>query len=82
MLITNEEDGEMEEDCDIVEEEEEKNTMAEVSLNSVIGLSNPKTMKLKGGIRRQEVTVLIDSRATNNFISLSTVDRQNIIIMG
>lgn len=66
----------------IVEEEEEENTMAEVSLNSVIGLSNPNMMILKGEIARQKVVVLIDSRATNNFISLSTVDRQKIPITG
>lgn len=42
----------------------------EVSLNSVIGLSNPKTMKLKGLIEGNEVVVMIDPGATHNFVSL------------
>lgn len=34
--------------------------LTEVSLNSVIGLSNPKTMKLKGLLGDHEVVVMID----------------------
>lgn len=47
--------------------------VTEVSLNSVIGLSNPKTMKLKGLIGDCEVIVMIDPGATHNFVSLRTV---------
>lgn len=45
----------------------------EVSLNSVIGLSNPKTMKLKGMVKGRAIVVMIDPGATHNFISLAVV---------
>lgn len=41
----------------------------EVSLNSVIGLCNPKPMKLKGLLGDLEVVVMIDPGATHNFLS-------------
>ncbi|KAL5578650.1 hypothetical protein UlMin_011092 [Ulmus minor] len=55
--------------------------VVEVSLNSVVGLTTPKTMKLKGTIGEQEVVVLIDSGATHNFISLDLVNRMQIPIV-
>lgn len=45
----------------------------EVSLNSVVGLSNPRTMKLRGKVGESEVVVLIDPGATHNFVSLDKV---------
>ncbi|XP_024963751.1 uncharacterized protein LOC112504018 [Cynara cardunculus var. scolymus] len=52
----------------------------EVHLNSVVGLTNPKTMKLEGKIEGQKVVVLIDSGATHNFISYDLVKRLNLKI--
>ena len=49
--------------------------VVEVSLNSVVGLTTPKTMKLKGHIREQEVVILIDPGPTHNFMSLELVKR-------
>lgn len=43
--------------------------VAEVSVNSVVGISSPRTMKLRGVIQSREVVMLIDSGATHNFIS-------------
>lgn len=43
--------------------------MVELSINLVVGLTTPKTMKLKGSILGQPVLVLIDCGATHNFIS-------------
>lgn len=51
---------------------------SEISLNSVVGLSNPKTMKLKGLIGEKEVVVMIDPGATHNFIALGVVKELNI----
>ncbi|KAH9650018.1 hypothetical protein KPL70_026202 [Citrus sinensis] len=59
----------------------EINQVVEVSLNSVVGLTTPKTMKLKGIIGEQEVVVLIDSGATHNFISLDLVSKMQIPIV-
>lgn len=59
------------------EEVEETNTEArdvqteaqtvEVSLNSVVGLTPPKTMKMTGNINGLAVVVLVDSGASHNF---------------
>lgn len=80
MLAQGEEeiDGE-EEDCggDGVELEE---VTLEISLNSVVGLSGPKTMKMLGTLGGNEVVVMVDSGATHNFISLKTVKRLDIPI--
>lgn len=50
----------------------------EVSLNSVVGLSNPKTMKLLGLIGDMKVVVMVDPGATHNFLSLKVIDQLHI----
>ncbi|KAF8400118.1 hypothetical protein HHK36_013414 [Tetracentron sinense] len=74
--------GEVEEFDEVEPELEtaEITQVVEVSLNSVVGLTTPKTMKLKGMIGKQEVMVLIDPRATHNFISLELVKRLQLPI--
>lgn len=52
----------------------------EVSLNSVIGLSSPKTMKLKGVLGTSEVVVMIDPGATHNFVSMEKVWELNLMV--
>ncbi|KAL2894117.1 Retrotransposon-derived protein PEG10 [Bienertia sinuspersici] len=46
-----------------------------VSLNSVLGLTNPKTLKLRGTVDGQEVVVMVDPGATHNLVSTETVAR-------
>lgn len=54
-------------------------TIGETSLILVVGLINPKTMKIKGSVNGQELIVLmIDPRATNNFISIVIIERASI----
>lgn len=55
--------------------------VAEVSLNSVVGLTSPKTMKMAGKIGDQEVIVMIDPGATHNFISLATVQKTGLPVI-
>ena len=43
--------------------------MVELSINSVVRLSNPGTMKVKGEIQGRTAIVLVDCGATHNFIS-------------
>lgn len=58
----------------------EVNLHPEVSLNSVIGLSNPWTMKLRGLLGDSEVVVMIDPGATHNFVSLEKIKALQIPI--
>ena len=55
-----------------VGKEDDRDTI-NISLNSVVGIDNPKTMKLVGKTRNEEVIVLIDPGATNNSISTLAV---------
>ena len=79
------------EESEIIEEEEveqkelnvaeviqEEHAVVELSINSVVGLSNPGTMKVKGKLLGREIIVLIDCGATHNFISESLVEELQI----
>ena len=72
-------DDEMEEGGHREEEDQQEETRlvvaeaVELSLNSVVGLTTLRTMKLKGAINDIEVTILIDCVATHNFIGLNVV---------
>lgn len=46
----------------------------ELSMNSLVGLTEPRTMRLKGMIKGKEVVVLVNCRATHNFIAVVLVD--------
>ncbi|KAA0038305.1 ty3-gypsy retrotransposon protein [Cucumis melo var. makuwa] len=41
----------------------------ELSINSMIGLNDPGTMKVRGSLQGREVVILIDCSATHNFVS-------------
>lgn len=71
-------DNESEEEPETEEIPEEVQGKVQVHLNSVIGITNPRTMKLEGKIENQRVVILIDSGATHNFISLETLEQLKI----
>ncbi|KFK45075.1 hypothetical protein AALP_AA1G340100 [Arabis alpina] len=63
-------------DDDPVGTEEEVPTQTELaalSLNSIVGISSPRTMKLKGLIQSTPVVVMIDSGASHNFVSTKLI---------
>ncbi|CAH1413852.1 unnamed protein product [Lactuca virosa] len=56
--------------------------MAEVSLNTISGLTPPRTMKVKGDVGGLEVIVLIDSGATHNFLSTRIIRLLGVAVVG
>ncbi|KAF7834643.1 putative LRR receptor-like serine/threonine-protein kinase [Senna tora] len=60
--------------------EEEKDgklagTLMSLSVNSAVGITRGRTMKLVGKIRGNEIIIMIDSGATHNFISTELVKK-------
>ena len=55
--------------------------MVEISLNSVVGLTTPKTMKMRERVYGQEVVVLVDCGATHNFISTKLVEKLGLEVV-
>lgn len=51
---------------------------AGISLNSVVGIVNPRTMKLQGQVEGRKVVVMIDPGATHNCISPSIIQKLGI----
>ena len=54
--------------------------IVELSINSVVGLLAPKTMKVKERIAQQEVVVMVDSSAIHNFISTKLIQKLAISV--
>lgn len=59
-----------EEDDAIAESQllKEKTEMPEISLHAIYGARMPQTMRVRGRIDRQRITILIDSGSTHNFL--------------
>ncbi|XP_063950102.1 uncharacterized protein LOC135152878, partial [Daucus carota subsp. sativus] len=53
----------------------------EISLNSVMGLTSPRTLKLRGQIGSSEVVIMVDPGATHNFISKEAVNKLGIPVL-
>lgn len=74
--------GEEEEEGEETQAGELMAEVAELSMNSVVGITSPKTIKLKGTVRDLEVIVLIDSGATHNFVSPKIIEKLGLITDG
>lgn len=80
ILIDENEEGDTDEGSTEPPMSPTKELTTEVSLNSVVGLSNPRTMKLRGKINDKDVVVLVDLGVTHNFVSLNIVGSLGLII--
>ncbi|KAA0054137.1 Ty3/gypsy retrotransposon protein [Cucumis melo var. makuwa] len=63
-----------------LEVKENNQTVIELSINLVVGLNDPGTMKVKGRINNKEIVVMINCGATHNFISEKLVKSLPITI--
>ncbi|TYJ98848.1 transposon Tf2-1 polyprotein isoform X1 [Cucumis melo var. makuwa] len=63
-----------------IEVNEDITTVVELSINSVVGLNDPGTMKVRGKLFGEEVIILIDCGATHNFVSEKLVKKLTLPI--
>lgn len=81
--------GNEQSELNTIEVVEESHAVVELSINSVVGLSNPRTMKVNGWLQGKEVIILVDRGATHNLISeklvkelqLNTKDTSNYAVI-
>ena len=52
----------------------------QISIAAITGISQPQTLKIKGHIKNNNVTVLIDSGSTHNFINVNVAKVFNLFI--
>ena len=82
ILIVHDDEKEEEEGGGISSKPVEENMeVAELSLNSVLGLTLPGTMKVKGKLGTREVMVLIDCGATRNFLSVELIEELKLPLL-
>ncbi|RZS06177.1 hypothetical protein BHM03_00036796 [Ensete ventricosum] len=60
--------------------EQEENTKedpqpADCTTHALVGYANPQTMKVEGFLKQRPVTILIESRSTNNFMNSKVATR-------
>lgn len=56
------------------EQEEERGGDMKISLHTLAGIFNPRTIRLTGAIQGQQLSILIDSGSTHNFIQDAMAD--------
>lgn len=83
-VLLTQEDNSVEEDSVLFEAGnegelgQEEELRPEISLNSFVGLTSPKTFKLRGIVNGSSVIVMIDPGATHNFIALHAVEKLGV----
>nr|KAJ0215263.1 hypothetical protein LSAT_V11C300156310 [Lactuca sativa] len=83
VLLMQEEEEEEEEEPqteELVTPDQATTILSGICLNSVLGMTNPKTLKLRGTLVDTEVVVFIDLGATHNFMSLAVIKKLHIPI--
>ena len=57
-----------------------KDDTEKISLAAITGISQPQTLKLKGHIKKNNATILIEFGTTRNFINVNLAKVFNLII--
>ncbi|KAJ8752504.1 hypothetical protein K2173_004792 [Erythroxylum novogranatense] len=70
-------DSEDDVDMEIEDPEEEKSS---ISIHALTGSPNPRTMRLKGQLKRSIATILVDTGSTHNFINADFAEKAHIPI--
>lgn len=79
LLLFEEEEEELEQpEIDMLSQEEMKEGTMALSLNAMLGISDAKSMRLKGIAQVREITTLIDCGATHNFVSHKVFNKLGI----
>jgi hypothetical protein len=67
---TKESEGEEVEDPQNIASGSEGDNTPRISIVAMTGINQPQTLKLKGHIKNDNVTILIDTRSTHNFLDI------------
>jgi len=59
-------------------ESNREETLMALSLTSIVGITGNRTLKQRGDLRGEEVIILIDGRATHNFLAVGVIERLGI----
>jgi hypothetical protein len=51
-----------------------------ISFEAIIGKMEPSTLKLKGSIKGKNITILVDSGSTHNFVDINLTRQLNIFV--
>ena len=80
-LMTNNDESDVEgmEDTQEFSPELDDESILQVSLSAMTGISQPQTIKLKGHIKKNNVMVLIDTGSTHKFLDSTMAKRLNIL---
>jgi len=54
--------------------------MPNISLAVITRITQPKKLKLWGHIKKENVTILVDTRSTHNFIDINVATRLNLFL--
>jgi predicted aspartyl protease len=54
--------------------------MPKISLATITGITQPQTLKLKGHIKKENVTILVDTGSTHNFIDVNVAKKLNLFV--
>lgn len=65
---------------DIVDEDESRTDLAEISFHAFLGNTTNTTMKLQGTLNRRKVLLLVDSGSSHNFISEKIIEELQLLV--